>query len=411
MVSNRLAAAWVVARRDFVAVVFSKAFIFFLLGPLFPIVVGFFAGMIGATVQHDLDRAVIGIAMPGHQGDALVAARAALIAHMPGGAPDFEVIDRTRPGEAFDARAVLKKRQLAAVVTGTLDAPVLTATQGRIDDWRGMIGLFAARARSGEPAVLPAVNTDVVVTSAANEHNGQVVTAQAGQLLLFLLTMLLAGMVLSNLVEEKANKIIEVLAASIPMDALFMGKLFAMLAVSMVGIAVWASGYGVMVLVGTRSIPLLATPAVGWPLFLGLGFLYFSMAYLLLGSMFLAIGGMANTVREVQTLSMPATMMQLIVFFIASFALARPGTWLETGAQIFPVSSPYAMLAYAAEHPALMPHVVALGWQGLWVVLMVRGGALLFRRSVMKSGPARPRGRSSRAVADAVTTAATWTLG
>ena len=34
-----------------------------------------------------------------------------------------------------------------------------------------------------------------------------------------LLTMLLAGMVLSNLVEEKGNKIIEILAAAIPMDA------------------------------------------------------------------------------------------------------------------------------------------------------------------------------------------------
>ncbi len=395
MLPERLRAAWVVARRDFVAVVFSKAFIFFLLGPLFPIIVGFFAGMIGASVQHDLDRAVIGIAMPAHQGDALVAARAAMVDHMPGGAPDFQVIARTRAGEAFDARAVLKSRQMTAVVTGTLDAPVLTAPQARIDEWRGMISLFAGRARTGEPAVLPTVGADVVATSAAHEHNGQVVTAQAGQLLLFLLTMLLAGMVLSNLVEEKANKIIEVLAASIPMDALFLGKLFAMLAVSMVGIAVWASGYGVMVLVGTRSIPLLATPAVGWPMFLGLGFGYFAMAYLLLGSMFLAIGGMANTVREVQTLSMPATMLQLIVFFLASFALARPGTMVETVAQVFPISSPYAMLAYAAEHRALMPHVIALAWQGTCVALMVRGGALLFRRSVMKSGPAKPRRRQT----------------
>jgi ABC-2 type transport system permease protein len=394
MLPERLRAAWVVARRDFVAVVFSKAFIFFLLGPLFPIVVGFFAGMIGASVQHDLDRAVVGIAMPANEGDRLIAARAALVDTMPGGAPEFQVIARLRPGETFDARTALKNRQLAAVVTGTLAAPVLTATKGHLDEWHGMIALFASHAQSASPMPLAAVRTDLVVTSAANEHNGQVVTAQAGQLLLFLLTMLLAGMVLSNLVEEKANKIIEVLAASIPMDALFLGKLFAMLAVSMVGIAVWASGYGVMVLIGTRSIPLLATPAVGWPLFLGLGFAYFSMAYLLLGSMFLAIGGMANTVREVQTLSMPATMLQLIVFFLASFALARPGSMIERVAQVFPISSPYAMLAYAAQHNAVMPHLIALAWQGLCVVLMVRGGALLFRRSVMKSGPARATRKS-----------------
>ncbi len=399
MMSERLAAIRVIARRDFVAVVFSKAFVFFLLGPLFPIMVGFFAGAIGQSVAQDLERTVIGVAMTAHDGDRLIVARNAMVDHMAGGVPDMQVIARLAPGQRFDARAALKKRQLSAIVTGTIDAPVLTATQGRIDDWRGMIALFAARARSGQGDAYPDVAADVIATTAAHEHTGQVVTAQGGQLLLFLLTMLLAGMVLSNLVEEKANKIIEVLAASIPMDALFMGKLFAMLAVSMVGIMVWASGYGVLVLFGARSIPLLATPAVGWPLFLGLGFLYFSMAYLLLGSMFLTIGGMANTVREVQTLSMPATMMQLVVFFLASFALARPGTWIEKLAELFPVSSPYAMLAHAAEHPDLMPHVLALAWQAMWVVVMVRGGALLFRRNVMKSGTAKGSAKDARRAA------------
>ena len=40
-------AAWVIARRDFVAVLFSRAFLFFLLGPLFPVIVGGLAGSIG----------------------------------------------------------------------------------------------------------------------------------------------------------------------------------------------------------------------------------------------------------------------------------------------------------------------------------------------------------------------------
>ena len=43
-------------------------------------------------------------------------------------------------------------------------------------------------------------------------------------------------MVLSNLVEEKSNKIIEILAASIPMESVFLGKLVAMLAMALVGI-------------------------------------------------------------------------------------------------------------------------------------------------------------------------------
>jgi ABC-2 type transport system permease protein len=134
--------------------------------------------------------------------------------------------------------------------------------------WQGMVALFAARAQSVAPAPLPTVAVDEVASSVAKEQSGQVTTAQAGQVALFLLTMLLAGMVLSNLVEEKANKIIEVLAASIPMDALFLGKLFAMLGVSLVGVGVWGTAWGGLLLLGIKSLPLLAAPAVGWPLFL-----------------------------------------------------------------------------------------------------------------------------------------------
>ena len=115
------------------------------------------------------------------------------------------------------------------------------------------------------------------------------------------------------------------------------------------------------------------------------------MGYLLIGSVFLAIGSMASTVRDVQTMSMPATMLQLVVFFIASYAMTRPGSAMELAAIAFPFSSPFAMLARAAQDPALWPHVAALGWQVLCVTLLVRGGAALFRRRVMKSGPAVPR--------------------
>ncbi|MBB3359109.1 ABC-2 type transport system permease protein [Novosphingobium capsulatum] len=407
MIPEKLRAAWVIARRDFVAVIFSKSFVFFLLGPLFPIIVGGMAGAIGAKVQRDLDNPQIGIALPADEAARMIDAHHALADAMPGDVPDFVVLDAPWGGRTYDARAALAGArragasspmehgkpvgQLAAVVSGSLAHPVLTATPERARMWQGMIALFAAHAQSVAPAALPPVAVDEVASSVASVQTGQVSTAQAGQVALFLLTMLLAGMVLSNLVEEKANKIIEVLAASIPMDALFLGKLFAMLGVSLVGMAVWGAAWGGLMVMGMKSLPLLAAPAVGWPVFILLGFLYFAMAYLLLGSLFLSIGGMATTVREVQTLSMPVTMLQLMVFFFASYALARPGSWVDWAARVFPLSSPFAMLARAARDPVIWPHLLALGWQALCVMLIVRTGAQLFRRTVMKSGPARGR--------------------
>jgi ABC-2 type transport system permease protein len=173
------------------------------------------------------------------------------------------------------------------------------------------------------------------------------------------------------------------------MDAVFFGKLFAMLAVSMVGIAVWGLCGAALFLAAGPALPNLSAPAVGWPLFLTLGVVYFAAAYLLLGSVFLAIGSLATTVREVQTLSMPVTMMQLMVFFLASYAMTQPGSMAEMFALAFPFSSPFAMLARAAQEPTLWTHALAIAWQALWVVVLVRTGARLFRSRVMKSGPAR----------------------
>jgi len=386
---STFAAAMVVARRDFAAILLSRSFIFFLLGPLFPIVVGSLAGNIGQTVERQAAQPQLGLAMPARDVDALLAARAALAPHA-GGIPEFVVVERLAPGAGFEPQAALKGRSanLAAIASGSLAAPVLTGPAERIEAWAGPVSLVAAQALGNGPPSFPAVAMAPTVTSKADQRHDRLRTAQGGQMLLFLLTMLLAGMVLSNLVEEKGNKIIEILAAAIPMDAVFLGKLFAMLAVSMVGIGVWGAVGGTAMLATGRSLSEFAAPAVGWPLFLGLGVIYFAMAYLLLGAVYLAIGSMAATVREVQTLSMPATMLQLIVFFIASYAMAEPGGMVELAACVFPFSSPYAMVARAAQDAAVWPHLVAIGWQALCVLVFVRAGAKLFRTRVMQSGPA-----------------------
>ena len=409
-----LGAAWVVARRDFVAILFSRAFFFFLLGPLFPLVVGGLAGGIGSAVERSSGPPEIGLAMPSADVDAMLRAHATLAPVLAGDMPQLRVLERLAPGQTFDARAYLSRRQgnVAAVLTGSPRRPVLTAPEGLVQGFTGDVALLSATALKQAPNEFPQVATETVASSGASEKRALLRTAQAGQLVLFLLIMMLAGMVLSNLVEEKANKIIEILAAAIPMDAVFMGKLFAMLGVSLVGVAVWGSVIGALVtlsgthmpVVGAANFQNLTAPGVGWPLFFLFGVVYFSMGYLLLGSIFLAVGSMATTVREVQTLSMPVTMSQVLLFLFASYAMAHPGEPVEIAAMAFPLSSPFAMLARAAQDPAIWPHLLAFVWQASWVLIAVRLGARLFRRRVMKSGPQagkRKERRSGRAVAQA----------
>lgn len=400
---SAIEAAWVIARRDFVAVLFSRAFLFFLLGPLFPVIVGGLAGSIGGEVQRDSVSYEVGVAMSPADTAAMVAAGERLAPQLPFALPRLQPVPEAAGDPAFDAKAFMEARQgnYAAIVSGTPQSPVLVGTEGQIARWQGPVSLIAGHALAAAPAAFPSVSVAPVATSAADERTTRIQTAQIAQMLLFLLTMLLAGMVLSNLVEEKANKIIEILAAAIPMDAVFMGKLFAMLGVSFVGITVWGlAGFALFGGAGeviTRmtgfDIANLPAPAVGWPLFVMLGILYFAMAYLLLGALFLTIGSMATSVREVQTLSMPVTMLQLMVFFLAAYTINQPGSPVEMAAIAFPLSSPFAMLARAAMEGEVWTHALALAWQAVAVVGIVKAGSLLFRKRVMKSGGA---GREKR---------------
>lgn len=378
-------AAYVIGRRDFTAIIFSKAFLFFLLGPLFPVLVGGAAAALGGEVARDIARPVIGIAMNADEARAILKARETLVAQMGERRfPDLKIL----PPSNEKPEALLKdaKNGLVAVLEGNLDKPLLVGTEGQVENWKGEMAFLAAYAKSGNAMKMTPVETQLVQQSAGNKKQQQLVTAQSAQMLVFMLTMLLAGMVMSNMVEEKSNKIIEVLAAAVPMESVFIGKLFAMLAMAFLGIIVWASvGFAFVSLAGS-AVPSFPAPAVGWPIFIPLCIVYFAMAYLVLGSLFIGIGAQAATVREVQTLSMPITMAQLINFFFAMFTVTKMGAPIEIFASIFPFSSPFAMVARAAQDATLWYHAVAVIGQGLFALLVIRIGVYLFRRNVMKSG-------------------------
>ena len=385
-------AAFVIARRDYTSTVLSKTFLLFLLGPLFPLMLG--VGMVGIGTQVDRNSKVPPVAVIASSQDfeLLTAARARLepvadtlpLVELRYVAPD--------PNLNEQRELLLSNEQdpVFGVLDGGLDAPHLSGavvSRGRVAQ---QIGLYIDEARrmKSEPAPNGAKLVLVPTTGTAGlKAFNRSKTGQFAQVLLFVLTLLLATMVLSQLIEEKSSKVIEVLAAAVPIDAIFLGKLFAMLATSLTGIALWTlAGAAVVNSLATGGLQSLPAPAVGWPAFMALIFVYFSMNYLLIGATFLGIGAQASTAREVQILSMPVTMAQLVLFGFASLAVGQPNGTMGLIAAIFPLSSPLAMIVRAAELPDIWPHLVAFGWQAIWVALILRVAAAVFRRSVLKSG-------------------------
>ncbi|MEA3029410.1 MAG: type transport system permease protein [Sphingomonadales bacterium] len=391
--------AWVIARRDFVASVFSRFFVLFLLAPL--VLFAFMGFFVYATEAQDriASQPVVAVVADTATADALNATRARLVAGTSELA--FPILRNVAPAEnvAVQAQHLLADEAggYSAVLSGTLQQPVLTAPL-KADEFVGRrlqlvvdeARRSAALDRAGAAPPTAAIERVVTAQAVGNLQLLRRTVAQGAQSLIFAVTLMLATLLLSTLVEEKSNKIIEVLAAAVPLDAIFLGKLLAMLGISLVGLALWS----VMAMLGITFFYQLfqnwitlpeVTPAVGWPIFVVLLLLYYTMNFMLLGALFLGIGGQATNIREIQTISMPVTLLQLMVLLLAMTAIGGNGGALALTACIFPFSSPMAMIATAAESPTLWPHLVALAWQAIWVVLIIRVSSRLFRMTVLKS--------------------------
>lgn len=398
---NLFEAAWVIARRDFMATVFSRSFILFLAAPLILFGFAIFFSQMAEQADRTANQPVVALVTDTATKDAIVAARERLVEHL--GEPALPILRVVAPAEnvRVQARALLadEAASYSAVLSGTLDRPVLTGPD-RVDDYTGprttLIVAEARRAaalaaRGGTVSDAP-VAREVTAQAAGNLQMARRAVARGGQGLIFTVTLMLATLLLSNLVEEKSNKVVEILAAAVPLDAVFLGKLIAMLGISLIGLALW-TGSGVlaftffMKLFGDWVTLPTVTPAVGWPVWILLLLLYFTANFMLLGALFLGIGGQASNIREIQTISMPVTMLQLMVLLLAMNVIGADGGALAWTAYLVPFSSPLAMIAYAAESDALWPHLLALGWQALWVFLIIRVSSRLFRMTVLKSSP------------------------
>lgn len=391
--------AFVIARRDFSATVLSKTFIFFLLAPMFPLLFGGVFSGISAKVATETQRPVVAVIAPSEEFQRLAAAREQMAEAVGDEALVKLVGFSPEPDLAAQEKHLLASRSppVRAVLSGGLDHPRLAGALSTSPGAADQLKLMIADARSGSAEKAPDIPVSNVASSSGSLAKDRSTTAQVSQVALFILTLMLSTMVLSQLIEEKSNKIIEVIAAAMPIDAMFVGKLFAMLSASILGLIVWIGAGALLIqLLAHGGVATLPVPAVGWPTFLMLAVVYFGTNYLLFGAAFLIIGAQASTAREVQTMSMPATFAQVLIFGFAEKAIGNPDSAWGLAASVFPLSSPMAMLARAAEEPELWPHLAGIVWQALWVALILRFGAKLFRKTVLKSGPRLPWWRFRR---------------
>ena len=227
---------FVIARRDFLAIVATPTFLLFLLAPLF--MVGMAAvGGLGASQLADSARGkgrIVAI-VDAADVEALGKADARLRDALSGGERPMTLEVRIAGPRAPDPLVVAREKgsDTYAVMSGALERPRIIernegSTSGR---YLALLAADVLRDRAAGP-VPPVAPHFEALTSGGTSIAAQQSLGFGAVFAIFLMTLLLAGQTVSSMAEEKGNKVIEILAAAVPLESVFLGKLLGMLGVA-----------------------------------------------------------------------------------------------------------------------------------------------------------------------------------
>ena len=181
-----------------------------------------------------------------------------------------------------------------------------------------------------------------LTSSGAREDRGG--TAALAWLLLMMLysTVAMWGAAIMNaVIEEKTNRVVEVIVSSVPPSNLFWGKLLGVGAAGLTQFLFWALCMGGVGLYGAGLSGSLL-PEVP-PLLLGAFVAYFLLGYFLYAAMFAAVGAAVNNQQEAQSLAFPI-MMPLVAGVMTSFAvMGSPDSRLSVVLSLIPFLTPLLM--------------------------------------------------------------------
>jgi ABC-2 type transport system permease protein len=168
--------------------------------------------------------------------------------------------------------------------------------------------------------------------------------------LLLYMTILMYGQnVLRGVMDEKQNRVAEVVIASVRPGTLLAGKVLGIGAVGLTQIVVWIGASllmleyraTVLTMLGAPVRPL-QLPAVG-PGMLALLVLFFLLGYTLYAALFAAVGAMVSSEQEAQQAQIPVIMLLVLSIMFLQPVLNAPDSSLATTLAYVPFSAPVVM--------------------------------------------------------------------
>jgi ABC-2 type transport system permease protein len=212
---------------------------------------------------------------------------------------------------------------------------------------------------------------------------------------LFIAVMTATQMLLTNTIEEKSNRIIEVLLSSVSPVQLMTGKV---LGIALTGITVVAS-WALFAWLGAKSVPVFLpnvqldfAAIVGDPFYLASFVAYFALGYLLYAAVLVGIGSVCSTLKEAQNLVAPVTIVLILPLIAMIPIMQSPNGTLAKVMTFIPPFTPFVMMNRAAGPPEPWEYVVSTALLVVTILIAFWAAAKVFRVGILMTGkPPRVR--------------------
>ncbi len=199
--------------------------------------------------------------------------------------------------------------------------------------------------------------------------------------LMFMLVMMGAMPLLQSTMEEKTQRIAEVLLGSLQPHQFMAGKVIGGLLVSLTGALVYVAG-GVFFMGRMGLTDFIPFHVIPW------FFAFLILEIVMVGSILAAVGSACNDPKDAQNMTFPAMIPVFLPMFIFMPVLQEPTSAFATWLSLFPLFTPMLMIIRTASPvgiPAWQPWV-GLAEVLLFTVFIVWIGGRIFRVGILMQG-------------------------
>jgi ABC-type Na+ efflux pump permease subunit len=208
--------------------------------------------------------------------------------------------------------------------------------------------------------------------------------------LLWISVFMIAQMLLTNTIEEKSNKIMEVLLSSVSPIQLMAGKIVGIAGTGLTMVLSWV----IFFLLGIKLMPYLLPkmPDIDFaliardPIYLSSFVAYFLLGYLFLASILVGIGSVCNSLKEAQNLMGPVTIIMIIPLMAMIPIGQDPNGTIAKVLSYVPPFTPFVMMNRAAGPPSSMEYLFTTILLLISIAFTLWAAAKVFRVGILMTG-------------------------